>query len=87
MKMRRRAELSGDNRHIDFVKPVAMADNKERLQEPKIQEPRRFCVTCAAPLLTHTILNPRKGKTIHLYSCPQCGRVFDAATGNRTRMS
>jgi hypothetical protein len=46
---------------------------KKELPKPPMQDHRPRCPTCAAfPRLTHTMLEPRTGKTVRLYQC-QCG--------------
>ena len=49
--------------------------DEERLPEPDAQaDPRRRCPICAEVFhLTHTTLDPRTGRNIRLYKCPQCG--------------
>lgn len=56
-----------------------MSDGKEaELPKQPVQDQGPRCPTCAAfPRLLHSMLDPRRGKTVRLYEC-RCGeRVWD----------
>jgi hypothetical protein len=57
---------------------VQLADEKQMLPPQPTQEHGPRCPTCAAfAHLHHAVLEPRTGKTFHLYQC-ECGeRVWD----------
>ena len=47
------------------------------LLQQEAQYIERRCPFCAAvPRLTHRMLDPRHGKTIRLYKCPQCSELI-----------
>jgi hypothetical protein len=50
-----------------------MSEDEKQLPKPTVQDHGPRCPACAAfPKLLHTVLDPRHGKTIHLYQC-DCG--------------
>jgi predicted SprT family Zn-dependent metalloprotease len=65
---------------VRVARAATMTDNHnhKELPTPQVQDLQRRCPTCSTPVrLTHTILDSRRSKTVHLYTC-QCGeRVWD----------
>jgi uncharacterized protein with PIN domain len=55
----------------------AMTNHDATLVEPQMKQPQRRCPRCAAcSRLTHSILDPRRGKTVRLYRCAGCGECL-----------
>jgi len=56
-------------------------ERQYQLSKPEDQDCGPRCAACAGfPRLTHTFLEPNKGRTIRLYQC-ECGeRIWDAST-------
>lgn len=57
----------------------AMTDAKKAANQPLAYNGRRRCPHCTAlSRLTHSLLDPRHGNTVHVYQCVACGkRVWD----------
>src|SRR5215813_10266437 len=60
-----------------------MTDNQVRPTDPQIADWLASCPNCAAaPRLTHSILDSRRGTTVRLYHCSECGnRLWDDGPG------
>lgn len=60
----------------DASAPVT--DDEKQLPQQQTQPQNPRCPSCAAfPKLTHSMLDPRNGKTVRLYEC-HCGeRIWD----------
>jgi uncharacterized protein with PIN domain len=56
-----------------------MAQLNELSCEPLFYHQRRRCPHCTAlSHLTHSLLDPCNGNTVHVYQCPGCGkRIWD----------
>lgn len=71
--------------HPDFC-GEDMTDDQVGLTDPQVADWRPSCPNCvAAPRLTHSILDSRRGTTVRLYHCSECGnRLWDDGPGGLT---